>query len=62
MSDKKKYEAVNKYNKEKTKTYCLRLNLKNDKEIIERLGEVESVNGYIKDLIRVDILRDHSID
>ena len=62
MNDKKKYEAVNKYNKEKTKTYCLRLNLKNDKEIIERLGEVSSVNGYIKELIRVDILRDHSID
>lgn len=62
MSDKKKYEAVNKYNKEKTKTYCLRLNLKNDREIIERLGEVSSVNGYIKELIRVDILRDHSID
>ena len=58
----KKYDAITKYNKEKTKTYCLRLNLKNDREIIERLGEVESVNGYIKELIRIDILRDHSID
>ena len=53
----KKYDAITKYNKEKTKTYCLRLNLKNDREIIERLGEVESVNGYIKALIREDLVR-----
>lgn len=55
MSDKKKYEAVNKYNKANTKTYCIRLNNKKDSDIIRKLSEVESINGYIKALIRYDM-------
>lgn len=48
-------KAKNKYNKEKTKAYCLRLNLKTDKDIIEILDSVKSKQGYIKQLIREDI-------
>lgn len=48
-------KAKNKYNKEKTKAYCLRLNLKTDKDIIEILDSVTSKQGYIKQLIREDI-------
>lgn len=45
-------KAKNKYNKEKTKAYCLRLNLKTDKDIIEILDSVTSKQGFIKELIR----------
>ena len=55
MSDKKKYEAVNKYNKANTKTYCIRLNKNTDSDIIERLSGIKSINGYIKALIRYDM-------
>lgn len=52
-------KAKNKYNKANTKTYCLRLNKKTDKDIIESLESLESQeskSGYIKALIRQDIL------
>lgn len=48
-------KAKAKYNKTKTRTYCLRLNLKTDKDIIEILDSVTSKQGYIKQLIREDI-------
>lgn len=46
-------KAKNKYNKEKTKAYCLRLNLKTDKDIIEILDHANSKQGFIKALIRM---------
>lgn len=48
-------KAKAKYNKTKTRTYCLRLNLKTDKDIIEILESVTNKQGYIKQLIREDI-------
>lgn len=54
-----KTRAKNKYNKANTKAYCLRLNLKTDKEIIEYLDWVskngQSKQGYIKWLILEDM-------
>ena len=47
--------AVLKYDAKNTKQYHLKLNLKTDADIIQRLEEQESVQGYIKDLIREDI-------
>lgn len=44
--------AKNKYNKANTRAYCLRLNLKTDKDIIEILDHVHSKQGFIKALIR----------
>lgn len=54
--------AKEKYNKEKTKTYLLRLNINTDKDIIEILDSVGSKSGYIKELIRLDNLSNNSID
>lgn len=55
MSTKAEIKAINKFNKEKTKSVQLRLNLKTDKDIIKKLDSVPSKMGYIKQLIRKDI-------
>lgn len=55
MSTQAQIKASNKYNKDKTKIIPLRLNLETDKDILDRLDQVESKAGYIKDLIRKDI-------
>lgn len=47
--------ATAKYNKSCTVQYSFRLNVNTDQELIERLTEVPSIAGYIKDLIRADI-------
>lgn len=50
-------KAAAKYNKSCTVQYSFRLNLNTDQELIEKLSEVPSMAGYIKDLIRADIER-----
>ena len=59
-------KAKNKYNKANTVTYCLRLNKNTDKDIIERLESPVDIGGsktgYIKELIRMDILLDNQAD
>ena len=49
--------AQAKYDSTHCKSYSLKLNLENDSDIIDRLEEVESKQGYIKELIRQDISR-----
>lgn len=44
-----------KYDAKNTKQYHLKLNINTDADIIARLNEVDSIQGYIKDLIRKDI-------
>ena len=48
-------DAQKRYDKANTKTYSMKLNMITDKSLIERLHEKESVQGYIKELIRRDI-------
>ena len=48
-------KASNKYNAKATKTILVRLNLENDKDIIEHLEKQKSMMGYIKRLIRDDM-------
>lgn len=48
-------KASNKHNKENTKIISLRLNFRTDKDILEKLDNVPSKMGYIKELIRKDI-------
>lgn len=48
-----KTRAKNKYNKANTRAYCLRFNLKTDKDIIEILERANSKQGFIKALIRM---------
>ena len=47
--------AVRKYEDQNTKQYHLKLNLKTDADIIDRLAQQESAQGYIKRLIREDM-------
>ncbi len=53
----KRSEVQKKYDDQNTKRYGIKLNLKNDSDIIDRLGKVQSIQGYIKALIREDIKR-----
>ena len=46
--------AKERYNKSRTKTYCLRLNKETDKDVIEILESQNSKQGYIKELIKRD--------
>lgn len=50
-----KRKAIQKYDAVNTKQYHLKLNVKTDADIIERLSGQTNVQGYLKDLIREDI-------
>lgn len=47
--------AVNKFNREKTKSVQVRLNINTDADILAKLDAVDSKMGYIKRLIREDL-------
>ena len=55
MSTEAQKKASNKYNKENTVQYCIRLNKKTDAEVIEVLDRCTNKVGYIKRLIINDI-------
>ena len=61
-TSKAQLRAQAKYDKENTVQVKLKLNKKTDADIIKRLSKADSKQGYIKELIRLDILRDNSID
>lgn len=50
-----KRKAIKKYDAKSTRQIHLKLNLKTDKDILDKLDSVESIQGYIKELIRKDI-------
>lgn len=52
---KKKYMPQARYDKQNTRQIRLKLNLKTDADILEKLSEVDNKQGYIKSLIRADI-------
>lgn len=52
---KAQIKAVNKFNKEKTRCIQIRLNKNTDADILEKLDQVPSKMGYIKELIRNDL-------
>lgn len=45
------------YDSKNRKSFAIKLNYNYDQDIIDKLESVESVNGYIKQLIRDDIAR-----
>ena len=49
--------ATLKYDLANTKQYHLKLNLNTDADIIRQLEQQESIQGYIKELIRDDMRR-----
>lgn len=54
ISDAKK-KANARYDSTHTRQITLKLNLQTDKDILDRLDEVENKQGYIKQLIREDM-------
>lgn len=61
-TSKAQLRAQAKYDKDNTLQFKLKLNKKTDADIITRLAAADNIQGYIKELIRADILRDNSID
>ena len=47
--------AIKKYDAKNTRQYHLKLNLNTDKDIIQHLEKQESIQGYIKGVIRKDM-------
>lgn len=60
MSSEALKRAVQKYDKANTIQIHLKLNLGTDKDIINKLNQVDNKQGYIKDLIRVDMKGDNN--
>ncbi len=54
-AQKKAQKAYDERNKGKFRNFCLKLNRESDKDIIEKLESVDSMQGYIKSLIRKDV-------
>ena len=53
-------KAQSKWIRENTKGFYIRLNKSTDQDIIDHLAKLENKQGYVKDLIRMDIWRyDH---
>lgn len=55
MVSEAKIRANNKSNKINTTTICVRLSYNTDADILQKLDEVDSKMGYIKELIRKDL-------
>ena len=49
-------KAVSKFDKNNTRQIKLKLNINTDKDILEKLDSVQNKQGYIKDLIRKDLM------
>lgn len=57
MATKSEIKAATKYNAANTKLLQIRLNFKTDADIIKHLKIVSSKMGYIKKLIREDMVK-----
>ena len=55
MVSESQKESNKKYDKNNTKQIKLKLNLKTDRDILDKLNSVGNKQGYIKKLIRNDI-------
>lgn len=57
MAPKKQTEYQARYDSKNTTRIGLKLNNRTDADILEMLASVDSMQGYIKELIREDIKR-----
>ena len=55
--DMGKYDAQDRYDKENTIRFTMKLNKKTEADIIERLNSVDRKQTYVKRLIREDIAK-----
>ena len=62
MVTEAKKRANERYDLRNTKQIKLKLNVKTDGDIIERLDSVDNKQGYIKGLIREDMRHDNYSD
>lgn len=51
-------ERQKKYDADHTRRYSIKLNTRTDADIIKKLSAVDSIQGYIKDLIVKDIKKE----
>lgn len=56
MSTEAQIKASRKYDANNTVQFKMKLNIKTDSDILRKLDSVESKQGYIKNLIRADIM------
>jgi hypothetical protein len=61
-ASKAQLRAQEKYDKDNTIQVKLKLNKKTDADIIRYLSDCDNKQGVIKALIRLEILRDNSVD
>ena len=55
----KQSQASIKYDRDNTKRIFIKLNINTDKDILDHLETKPNKQGYIKELIRNDIKKDH---
>ena len=55
MATEAHIKAQKKYDAENTRQISLKLNLRTDKDVLEKLDSMPSKQGYIKALIRADM-------
>lgn len=55
MATEAQIKAQKKYDAENTRQVHLKLNLRIDEDVLEKLDSVPSKQGYIKELIRADL-------
>lgn len=53
-----RYETQNRWDRENTVQFKLKLNKRTDADLIEKLNSVDNRQGYLKELIRADITKD----
>lgn len=57
MATKAQQAAARRYDEKHTRQIVMKLNLKTDSDILEKLDSVENRQGYIKSLIRADMVK-----
>lgn len=55
MATEAQIRANRKYEAENTRQVHLKLNIRTDKDVLEKLDSVPNKQGYIKELIRADL-------
>ena len=58
MTTEAQRKAQRRYDAKNTKQVHIKLNLRTDKDVLARLDEVQSKQGYIKRLIRDDLAKE----
>lgn len=52
--------AVRKYDERMTRQFNLKLNIKTDADVIKKLDSIANKQGYIKHLIRMDMIAEEN--